>query len=419
VVRSMISRLIARLMVWFTVSPFLAGPLPVAALTDSVESSVDYHSPKSLIVLRANIFELMAAKQYAEAVHSIQQLQAVIHRVYGVDSIQQADCLVWLIEAYNALNQLDSADQQQKFLFDLAVRTFDAQDPRLQVARLRLADWHQRNLRYQNALALYEDINKWAEQSPPLHADQQRELLLRSLQGEALTRYTAGFCCASHTLQRAHEIVSTSDHYALEEKERALRNYTHLLILERQQDKAISLLASRLNGQSAIAPVLLGISRPQDVFKAIQRVTYLSADPRKTYYIPKNHTVIQHESALAVPILLGYPVPLCGKNLLKMLKPSDRRRLADLYIDVKLRINIDGYADDIQMKGNVSVKARRYLKYSLKNSQFLPQLSATGEIDSSPLEFRQIFTVPESSRATDVTSWSRQLTSHACQASPY
>jgi hypothetical protein len=114
------------------------------------------------MVLRANVFELMAAKQYAEAVQSIQQLQAVIHRVYGVDSIEQADCLVWLIEAYSALNQQDSADQQQKFLFDLAVRTFDAQDPRLQVARLRLADWDQHNLRYQNALALYEDINEWA-----------------------------------------------------------------------------------------------------------------------------------------------------------------------------------------------------------------------------------------------------------------
>jgi hypothetical protein len=406
-------------MIWFTVSPFLVGSLPVAALTDNVESSVDYHASESLMVLRTNVFELMAAKQYAEAVRSIQQLQAVIHRVYGVDSIQQADCLVWLIEAYSELNQVDSADQQQKFLFDLAVRTFDDQDPRLQVARLRLADWHQRSLRYQNALALYEDINEWAEQSPPLYADQQRELLLRSLQGEALTRYTAGFCCASDLLQRAYEIVSTSDFYALEEKESALRNYTHLLILERQQDKAISLLASGLNGQSAIAPVLLGISRPQDVFKAIQRVTYLSADPRKTYYVLKNHTVIQHEPALAAPILLGYPMPLCARHLLKMLKPSDRRRLADLYIDVKLRINIDGYADDIEMKGNVSVKARRYLKYSLKNSQFLPQISAIGEIDSSLFEFRQRFTVPEPSRAGDVTSWSRQLTSHACQTSPF
>jgi tetratricopeptide (TPR) repeat protein len=415
----MISPLIARIIVWFAVSPSLVAPSPVAALTDDVESSVDYYSAKSLIVLRANVFKLMAGKQYAEAVQSIQQLQAAIHRVYGVDSIQQADCLVWLIEAYSELNQLDSADQQQKFLFDLAVRTFDAQDPRLQVARLRLADWHQRSLRYQNALALYEKINVWAEQTPPLHADQQRELLLRSLQGEALTRYTAGFCCASNLLQRAHEIVSTSDQYVLEEKEMALRNYTHLLILERQQDKAISLLASRLNGRSAIAPVLLGVSRPQDVLKAIQRVTYQSADPRKTYYIPKDHTVIQNEPALAVPILLGYPMPLCGRHLLKMLKPSDRRRLADLYIDVTLHINNEGYADDIQMKGNVSVKARRYLKYSLKNSQFRPQISATGEIDSAQFEFRQRFTAPEPSRARDVASWNRQLTSHACQTSPF
>jgi len=92
------------------------------------------------MVLRTNVFEFIEAKQYAVAVQSIQQLQAVIHRVYGVGSIQQADCLVWLIEAYSELNQLDRADQQQKFLFDLAVRTFDAQDPRLQVARLRLAD---------------------------------------------------------------------------------------------------------------------------------------------------------------------------------------------------------------------------------------------------------------------------------------
>ena len=415
----MIRPFIARIIVWFTLSPFLVEPLPVAALTDDVERSVDYYSMESLMVLRAYVFELMAAKKYAEAVQSIQQLQAVIHRVYGVDSIQQADCLVWLIEAYSALNQFDSADQQQEFLFDLSVRTFDAQDPRLQVARLRLADWHQRSLRYQNALALYEEINEWAEQTPPLHADQQRELLLRSLQGEALTRYTAGFCCASNLLRRAHEIVSTSDQYALEEKEMALRNYTHLLILERQQDKATSLLASRLNGQSAIAPVMLGVSRPQDVFKAIARVTYQNADPRKTYYIPKNHTVIQNDPALAAPILLGYPMPLCGKNLLKMLKPSDRRRLADLYIDVKLHINNEGYADDIQMKGNVSVKARRYLKYSLKNSQFRPQISATGEIDSAQFEFRQRFTAPEPSRARDVASWNRQLTSHACQASPF
>jgi hypothetical protein len=415
----MISPLFARIIVWLTVSPFLVDPLPVAALTDDVESSVDYYSTESRMVLRANVFELMAAKQYAEAVQSIQQLQAVIHRVYGVDSIEQADCLVWLIEAYSALNQQDSADQQQKFLFDLAVRTFDAQDPRLQVARLRLADWHQHNLRYQNALALYEDINEWAEQTPPLNADQQRELLLRSLQGEALTRHTAGFCCASNLLQRAHEIVSTSDQYTLEEKEMAVRNYTHLLILERQQDKATSLLASELNGRSAIAPVFLGVSRPQDVFKAIQRVTDRSANPRKTYYIPKNHTIFQNDPALAVPILLGYPMPLCGRNLLQMLKSSDRRRLADLYIDVKLHINTEGYADDIQLKGNVSVKARRYLKYSLKNSQFRPQISATGETDSSLLEFRQRFTAPEPSRARDVASWNRQLTSHACQASPF
>jgi hypothetical protein len=120
---------------------------------------------------------------------------------------------------------------------------------------------------------------------------------------------------------------------------------------------------------------------------------------------------------LAIPILLGYPMLLCSRHLLKMLKSSDRRRLENLYIDVTLHINNEGYADSIQMRRNVSVNARRYLKYSLKNCQFRTQISATGEIDSSLLEFRQKFTAPEPSRARDVASWNRQLTSNACQAS--
>jgi hypothetical protein len=202
-----------RLISWFTVNKlqmstqlvclvvclFVLWLAPASAVDvlEADEDMVDYYSSASIAQLRQESLDLMASGYHAEAVVAIQQLQGIIHRVHGVNSLEQTQSLLWLIESYTALNQIEEVDRQHQFLFGLAERSFDEKDPRLQYARLRLASWYLRSTRYRPALSLYKDISKWAELDLPQHAEERNDVLLHALRREALTRYVSGICCAS------------------------------------------------------------------------------------------------------------------------------------------------------------------------------------------------------------------------------
>ncbi|MFT4632927.1 MAG: hypothetical protein ACI8PP_001580 [Candidatus Pseudothioglobus sp.] len=417
----------------------LAAPL-VVALADSVDSAnvsfynnvsninyeadnqadefVDFYSSMTIAELRDKSLELMDAGHYTDAIASIHQLQGAIHRLYGVDTIEQVESLIWLIECYGKLNQFNRVDQQQEFLFSLAARTLNEQDPRFQYARLRLANWYLRSLRYERALMLYDVVGEWAEKGLPANTGEQQEILLMSLRGEALARYVSGMCCASKPMLRVHQITSESGDFDIEHKQSALQDYVNILFLERNHGDASPLLQSLAESHDAMSPVLLGFSKPGDMAIAVNRARHLSTGHVTSYKASKRHNAIAFNSAPDLPIVLGDPISICGDQIQTLVQGRNRRRLATLYVDVSMRIDKKGRATDVQMTGNTTSKVRRYLAQAIRKIRFRPGVSTTGEIDDVRLEFRQVFTTAAApSRFRDVSSWSRVLASHNCQIS--
>jgi hypothetical protein len=380
-----------------------------------IDKFVDFYSSMTIDEMRDKSLKLMAAGQYADAVDAIQQLQGAIHRLYGVDTIEQSESLVWLIESYGKLNRYDLVDQQQNFLFSLAVSSFDEQDSRFQYARLRLANWYLRSLRYRPALRLYDVVREWTEKNLPAYADEQPAILLLSLRGEALTRYVSGMCCASKPLLRVHEIISESDDFDFEDKQKALQNYANILLLERSPVEAIPLLQALAKASDVVSPILLGFSRPIDMEASIKRFEHRSPDWVKAYNVSDHSQGMVFKQAPLFPVVMGDPLPVCGKHLRELLKGRNRRRLAELYVDVSMSIDKKGRGTDVKMAGNTNAKIRRYLAHAIRKSRFRPGMLATGELDLTRFEFRQVFTAPTPSLAPDVSSWNGVLAAHTCQ----
>jgi hypothetical protein len=380
-----------------------------------IDDVVDFYSSMTIDEMRNKSLKLMAAGHYADAVDAIQQLQGAIHRLYGVDTIEQSESLVWLIESYAKLNRYDLVDQQQEFLFSLAVSAFDEQDSRFQYARLRLANWYLRSLRYRRALGLYEVVREWTEKDLPAYAEEQAAILLFSLRDEALTRYVSGMCCASKPLLRVHEIISESDEFDVEDKQEALQNYTNILFLERSSAEAMPLLLSLAKASDVVLPILLGFSRPIDMASSMKRFNHPGADWVKTYNASDNSQGVVFKKAPQFPVVMGDPLPVCGKHLRELLRVRNPRQLAELYVDVSMRIDKKGRATDVKMTGNTNARTRRYLSHAIRKSRFRPGMRATGELDSTRLEFRQVFTAPTPPLARDVSSWNGVLAHHTCQ----
>lgn len=393
---------------------WLAPASAVDVLKDA-EDMVDYYSSASIAQSRQESLDLMASGHHVEAVVAIQQLQGIIHRVHGVNSLEQTESLLWLIESYTALNQLDEVDRQHAFLFSLAERTFDKKDPRLQYARLRLASWYLRSTRYRPALSLYKDISEWAKLDLPQHAEERNNVLLHALRREALTRYVAGICCASKPLLRARDLVKESDDFDFEDKQMAQQDYLNILMLERRPKDALPLLQSLAEEHSGIPPTLLGFPRPSDMASVIQGLIYRRDEGVKPYYPAVTENDLRTGPTQRFPPVLGYPMPMCGMHFQKLLRGDGREGLAELYIDVSLRVNSSGNARDIEMSGTANSRIRRYIKYALRKSRFRPGITATGEIDPTRYEFRQVFTPPETIQGEGVGSWNRLLASHTCQ----
>jgi hypothetical protein len=379
---------------------------------------VDFYTSMTVAEMREKSQELMAAGYYTEAIDSIQQLQGAIHRLHGVDTIEQAESIVWLIECYSALNQYEQVDQQQVFLFSLATHTFDEQDPRFQFARMRMANWYLRSLRYQRALTLYNVIAEWAEQELPADNGDQRIILLMALRGEALARYVSGKCCASELMLRVHEITSASEDFDLEDRRNAKQDYVNILFLERNHAEAAPLLQTLAEERDVTtSPILLGFSHPSDMDTAMRRINHQSSDWVKSYNPNNNGNTMVFQPTSEFPVVSGDPVSICGKHLVDLVTGKNRDRLSKLYVDVSMRIDKKGRATDIQMKGNTTAKIRRYLTQSIRKSRFRPGMSATGKVAADRFEFRQVFTTPAQPRIHDVSSWNRVLASHTCQLS--
>jgi hypothetical protein len=262
---------------------------------------------------------------------------------------------------------------------------------------------------------LYDVVREWAEQDLPAYADEQPAILLLSLRDEALTRYVSGMCCASKSLLRVHEIISESNDFDFEDKQKALQNYVNILLLERSPVAAMPLLQSLAKAGDVVSPILLGFSRPIDMEASIKRFDHRSANWVKTYNASDNSQGMVFKSTPLFPVVMGAPLPFCGKHLKALWKGKTRRRLAELYVDVSMRIDKKGRAADVKMAGNTNAKIRRYLAQAIRKSRFRPGMLATGELDPTRFEFRQVFTAPAPPLARDVSSWNGVLASHTCQ----
>jgi hypothetical protein len=265
---------------------------------------------------------------------------------------------------------------------------------------------------------LYDVVGEWAEKGLPANTGEQREILLMSLRGEALARYVSGMCCASKPMLRVHQITSESGDFDIEHKQSALQDYVNILFLERNHSDASPLLQSLAESHDAMAPILLGFSKPNDMVIAVNRARHPSADYVTSFNVSNSHKAIALDSSPDLPIVLGDPISICGDQIQALVQGRNRRRLATLYVDVSMRIDKNGRATDVQMTGNTTSKVRRYLAQAIRKIRFRPGMSTTGEIDDAPFEFRQVFTAAAApSRFRDVSSWSRVLASHNCQIS--
>jgi hypothetical protein len=148
---------------------------------------------------------------------------------------------------------------------------------------------------------------------------------------------------------------------------------------------------------------------------SMKRFNHPGADWVKTYNASDNSQGVVFKKAPLFPVVMGDPLPVCGRHLRELLRVRNPRQLAELYVDVSMRIDKKGRATDVKMTGNTNARTRRYLSHAIRKSRFRPGMRATGELDSTRLEFRQVFTAPTPPLARDVSSWNGVLAHHTCQ----
>lgn len=388
--------------------------LSASARADSGVGSVIYDVDSYESLLQMGL-EYLRAGQFDQARETFLEMQAIVHRAYGVMAIQQADTLGLLIETYIGLDDYKQADKLQSFRYAISLKAYQPTDPMLHLARLRMADWYRDSFRYSKALALYLKTSDQLSEPDKLLTFDAQMLHLRSLRSEALTLYIAGFCCASTPLSKAKQLVDSIESFDVVDKTLAARHLVDILYLERQPKLALHTLQILAQKGQALPAALLGFANPKAVADATRNSRQRLLGKMDVKMIRDKSTARANRMNSRLPSALGNPIQVCGNYLETVLVPLARRRLGEMFLDVDLEVDENGRAYNIQLSGDAPIKLRRYIKRTIYAVRFRPAVSAAGVVKPGKIRFRQTFGPILSFTSSNMGGWSSLMVSQACQ----
>lgn len=358
------------------------------AQIERVEGNFAFNLYEPLMAL-GNLYQ--ATGRYYLAAETFRRTQHLTHRQLGVYTHAQMPSIDKLIKALAGAGDYHGIDTQQHFRFRVASRAFNPEDNRLVAAKVKLADWYRSTSRFEDALALYEEVDT---------ANLATGDKVRVLRSQALTMYLADRCCAAEKLHQAYELAVQSDAVGPVEKLDAYSDYLDMAAIESKAPAAT---------MTARAPKYLGFADAGDVLNMMALRKMHTFKERAEVYVDFG----EPEKNAPLVKIMGYPVAMCSNTFGKLVS----RDTNDSQLHISMTVTDSGSPRDIEIRGEMPARLKRYVRQSLQLGRFQSATNDLGEPVSAPLAFTQNFAVHQQAVTSrnQVPQWSNMLVSQTCQ----
>ena len=339
------------------------------------------------------------------ALDSFVYMQTLTHWRDGVNTPLQMDSLRLMSHSYLALGKFKRADVVERL--HLRVALLNNEDDTSQWVRplWRMADWQRSSQQYTRALKNYD---KALEVITDNHMPY--DFLVRTLRAKALTQHLANKCCATELLAELANLSARSPTADNFDKRRSRLEVADLLMLEGQPEAA----ASQYKFVHHAPASVIGIKDRASVMKLfndLHNPLTSNLEVETIRPIARAISLDTHEKESKASSL-GYPIRLCSTGLDKYV---DKKADTDIFADVRIDVSAKGRAEQIDITGNASLKLKRYLRYTLRESRYRPDIDAEGNLQAASISFRQYFDRTAPLEVQEVPDWSGILIEHACQ----
>lgn len=114
----------------------------LAGRVDALVARYGPHDSRLVTPLKALGAHYFRKKDYRQAVTTYRRAQHLLHRNHGVQTLDQLDLVDWMATNEMLAGNIEAANTQQSFYYQLHVHAYGATDARTLPAVTRLADWY-------------------------------------------------------------------------------------------------------------------------------------------------------------------------------------------------------------------------------------------------------------------------------------
>ena len=358
--------------------------------------------------------------QFDKSLEVLRRAQHIIHRQFGVFSLDQLKIIDWITQLSVRTNRLRDADVQQRYSYKISVDNYGENDVRIIPALTKLGHWYRRTGQYPSALDAFRRTLDLMEELQP-EADMA---MLEPLKAISSTLYLQGSCCADEPLARALDVVANSTSADRSDQLDALMRLADMNLVQKQTDKAKSLYrrawemvapentVSQKSKDLFGMPTRLGVTRTHDVVTAFRLAKSGYTQPElvgaESFVLraPGEKTGAswsEPEPGAGSRRLIGEPLPLCYPHVVDLARVRDRARLATFFMDLDFTVNQDGRVIKVAvLDSNTPFKLGRYIKNMLYTTRFRPRFAEGQPVLTEHVALRQTFeSSPDPKRRQD------------------
>lgn len=401
----------------------LAGPLQLLATAQQElrrYRTAEYNINRSITISQGQLgsYDMFLTKpltqlgklyintgKYSDAMQAFRRAQHIMHRNEGVYTLSQLD-LVDRISSINvSFKQSLDADIQQRFYYTINQKHYGASDPEIIPAMEKMAAWFRNTGQYRKSLKVYREIVDLLLNHDPVGGRD----LVKALRGIASVRYLQGNCCPEKSLQQVVDTIRADPSMDFFEEIDAIVELADMNLIKRKINRAKTLYElawTMLTRNKEIShhaenlfsnPVQLGVGRKEDAIDAFTSAKAGNAWKFNQGYRPVNFN-LDRSSDVSMTFgqaeLIGKPLPLCYPQILDLFNTSNKKDLAEYYIDLDFTVNDVGRATQVAIKNtNAPAVLGRYVKYMLYNTRYRPKLVEGTTVNTEHVAFRQTFTL--------------------------
>jgi len=361
----------------FETGDFLASRL---AFEKSIEISKSFYGPMHESAIRGLTFLglVLLREQFLDsALQQFYEAQHIMHRSYGVRTIQQERLLDWMTQIHLKQNNFKVADKLQRLNYITYQSSYGQADRRTVPAMIKLGRWFQSSAQYTDSIKLFEGAIKTIE-----NEKLSSETLKQALTELAETYYLTGKCCAGELMAKAaYAIEESSDHDLVDKRLAFLRAADMSLFMpDEETGRKLYEAAARFSNQmgenlmdeklleekgTTTQPHILGISRIDRMVLAYR------PDLKRKKTI---HRASDESSKAPPPVkLVGAPVPMCAAEIEGISKNSDYSKYV---IDMDFDVTMAGRAKNIKIvSSNAPNAVNRLFRRIVHHYRFRPGMN--------------------------------------------